>query len=120
MYEWLRQAYEKILSILEPHARICAIEVGHVKDASIMKNGSDVSARDIQLPGKLKMILCQNADAVGYMYRKDGQTILSFVTGERDLATGARPPHLKDQNIVLVEEKEGKFVFNWDKVFLNA
>lgn len=123
-YEWLRQAYEKILSIIEPFAHICAIEVGHVKDASIMKNGSDVSARDIQLPGKLKMILCQNADAVGYMSRRDGnKTMLSFKTDERDLATGARAPHLRNQEFVVVEENpanSGQFTFSWDKIFKDA
>lgn len=123
-YEWLRQAYERILSSIEPYATECAIEIGHVKDASIMKMGGDVSARDLQLPGKLKHILCQNADAVGYIYRKDGdKTIISFKNDERDLATGARPAHLNNQEFVLVEEApkgSRKFTYNWDKVFQSA
>lgn len=89
-----------------------------------MKNGSDVSARDIQLPGKLKFILCQNADAVGYLFRRDGdKTYISFKTDERDLATGARPEHLRNQEFILVQEEpkgSGKFIFNWDKIFINA
>jgi len=121
-YEWLRQAYERILSSIEPHAKECAIEIGHVKDASIMKIGGDVSARDLQLPGKIKYILCQNADAVGYLYRKDGvNTIVSFKNDERDLATGARPEHLNNQEFVLVQEEpkgSRQFIYNWDKVFL--
>ncbi len=87
-----------------------------------MKMGGDVTARDLQLPGKLKFILCQNADAVGYMYRKDGtQTIVSFKNDERDLATGARPAHLNNQEFVLVEESpkgSREFVYHWDKIFL--
>ncbi|GEM_PF-576253 len=122
-YEWLRQAYERILSSIEPHAKECAIEIGHVKDASIMKIGGDVSARDLQLPGKLKHILCQNADAVGYLFRKDGvNTIVSFKNDERDLATGARPEHLNNQEFILVQEEpkgSRKFIFNWDKIFLS-
>lgn len=123
-YEWLRQAYERLLSSLEPHATECAIEIGHVKDASIMKQGGDVTARDLQLPGKLKYILCQNADAVGYIYRKDGtQTMVSFKNDERDLATGARPAHLNNQEFVLVEESpkgSRDFTFHWDKIFQPA
>lgn len=121
-YEWLRQAYEKILGSIEPYATECAIQVGHVKDASIMKMGGDVTARDLQLPGKLKFILCQNADAVGYLYRKDGtNTIVSFKNDERDLATGARPAHLNNQEFILVEESpkgSREFIYHWDKIFL--
>lgn len=123
-YEWLRRSFEMILSSIEPHAKICAIEIGHVKDASIMKTTGDVSARDLQLPGKLKHILCQNADAVGYLYRKDGiNTMISFKNDERDLATGARPDHLNNQEFILVQEEpkgSRKFIFNWDKIFLSS
>lgn len=121
-YEWLRQAYEAILSSIEPYAEECSIIIGHVKDASIMKAGGDVSARDLQLPGKLKHILCQNADAVGYIYRKDGvNTIVSFKNDERDLATGARPAHLNNQEFILVEEApkgSREFIYHWDKIFV--
>lgn len=122
-YEWLRQAYEKILSSIEPLATECAIEIAHVKDASIMKDGRDMSARDIQLPGKLKYILCQNADAIGFMFRRDGtNTIVSFKNDERDLATGARPAHLNNQEFVLVEEApkgSRQFTYHWSKIFID-
>jgi hypothetical protein len=121
-YDYLRQAYEKILNILEPHAQKCAIEIGHVKDSSIQKNNADISARDINLPGKLKLITCANADAIGFLSRKNkNETWLSFKTDERDLVTGARPPHLSNQEFLIIkEETEGKrdFVYGWDKIFI--
>lgn len=121
-YDYLRQAYEKLLSIMEASAKVCSIEIGHVKDSSIQKNGTDVSARDISLPGKLKLILCANADAIGYMYRRDGnKTMLSFKTDERDQVTGARPPHLAQKEFVIISEKEPgsrEFEYGWDQIFI--
>ena len=121
-YDFLRQGFQKILSLFRPIASECLILVGHVKDASIQKEGRDIAARDISLPGKLKTIICANADAIGQIYRKNGnQTILSFKSDERDLATGARPAHLANQEFVLVEENpkgSRQFEYHWDKVFL--
>lgn len=121
-YMFLQQAFQKIMSIIRPIASECLIQDCHVKDASINKDGKELSARDLQLPGKMRQIVCQNADAIGLMYRKDGcKTMISFKSDERDLATGARPAHLANQEFVLVEEEpkgSRKFVFHWDKIFL--
>ncbi len=121
-YEWLREAYKAILLSLEVYAKECSIIVGHVRDASIVKQGLDITAKDIMLPGKLKSIICQECDAVGFLYRKDGnKTILSFETEERDLATGARPEHLANKSFVLVEENpkgSRQFTYNWNQIFI--
>lgn len=71
---------------------------------------------------KMKNLIAQKVDAIGYLYRKGGtQTIVSFKTDERDLATGARPAHLAGKEFVLVEETEKgsrKFNYGWDQIFL--
>jgi hypothetical protein len=54
-YPWLRQAFDSVISYvktLAPHI----ILVGHVKDVMLEKNGTEVSALDLDLTGKLKRI----------------------------------------------------------------
>lgn len=79
---------------------------------------------------KLKNIVCAEADAIGYLFRNStnaNQTILSFKTHEQDLATGARPPHLSNQEFVILElenpdyltkNEPKRFKSGWDKVFI--
>lgn len=121
-YMYLWDAFQEILSWFEPYAQKASILVSHTKESSTIKDGRDLSARDISLPGKLKAIVCQGADAIGHLRRVDGsKTVLSFKTDERDMATGARPAHLANQEFVLVEEEpkgSRNFIFHWDKIFL--
>jgi len=93
--------------------------------------GKDLQAKDIQLTGKLKSIVCAEADAIGYLFRNPqnaNQTILSFKTHEQDLATGARPPHLSNQEFVILElenpdyitkKEPKKFKDNWNQIFID-
>lgn len=118
-YEILRIAFKKIYDQFTGLASKCLILVGHVKNASINKEGKDLQARDIQLTGKLKTIVCQDADAIGYMYRnkETNENMLSFKTSEQDLATGARPEHLSGKEFVISTKKDGELITNWDLVF---
>ena len=80
---------------------------------------------------KLKSIVCAEADAIGYLFRNPqntNQTILSFKTHEQDLATGARPPHLSNQEFVILElenpdyitkNESKKFKDNWNQIFID-
>lgn len=121
-YNFLREAFGKLYDLFSPYAQKCFIVLGHVKLASVNKNGKDLTARDIQLTGKLKQMVCQGADAIGYLYRdRDNidQVVVSFKTREDDMATGARSEHLRNQEFVLTEyNPETKtFTYNWDKIF---
>ena len=40
--------------------------------------GKEVAVKDLDLTGKIKQITCANADAVGYIYRDDEKTMISF------------------------------------------
>jgi hypothetical protein len=73
---------------------------------------------NIDLTGKIKSLICANADAIGYMYRKENKTILSFKTSE-EVTCGARPDHLRNQEIVITELEDGVLKTSWDKVFIN-
>jgi hypothetical protein len=83
----------------------------------IDKNGTDVNALELDLTGKIKRITCANSDAIGYLYRKGKQNILSFNTSD-DIACGARPTHLRNQEIVVSEMTDKGVVTHWDKIFI--
>lgn len=94
------------------------ILIGHTKDKFIDKNGEEISAMELDLVGKLASIICGEADAVGFMYRKGNQSIINFDSGD-DITKGARAPHLREKQIVVAESDENKNItFYWDRIFL--
>lgn len=117
-YPWLRQAFEKVtgyVKTLAPHV----ILIGHIKDILLEKGGSEFSALDLDLTGKLKRISTSQSDAVGYLYRKGNQNILSFKTSD-EVSCGARPEHLRNKEIVISEMKEdGSIQSNWDEIYID-
>ena len=116
-YPYLREAFSKVIDYIKtlaPHV----ILVGHVKDTVIDKNGTDVNALELDLTGKIKRITCANSDAIGYLYRKGSQNILSFKTTD-DVACGARPTHLTNKELIISEMTDKGLVTHWDKVFIS-
>jgi len=116
-YLYLRQAFFQVLDFIDtlaPHI----ILSGHIKDKQVDDKGEMVMAANIDLTGKIKSLICANADAIGYMFRKDNQTILSFKTND-GVTCGARPEHLRDKEIVISEMNEkGELNIHWDKVYI--
>jgi hypothetical protein len=115
-YLYLRQAFFQVLDFIDtlaPHI----ILSGHIKDKQVDDKGEMVMAANIDLTGKIKSLICANADAIGYMFRKGNQTILSFKTiGE--VTCGARPEHLRNEEIVISEMNDkGELIIHWDKVY---
>ena len=117
-YAYLREAVTKVIEFVKTLApRI--ILVCHVKDVLLEKAGAEFTAADLDLTGKIKRILSSQSDAIGYMYRKNGnQNILSFATKD-DVACGARPQHLRNAEIVISEMTDKGLVTHWDKVYID-
>lgn len=116
-YGYLRDAIVRTIEYIKTLApRI--ILLGHVKDAQIEKSGGEVNSMDLDLTGKIKRIVSSQSDAIGYLYRKGGENILTFKTKD-DVTCGARPTHLRNQDIVLSELKGEKFSTHWDKVYID-
>ena len=115
-YLYLRQAFFQVLDFIDtlaPHI----ILSGHIKDKQVDDKGEMVMAANIDSTGKIKSLICANADAIGYMFRKGNQTILSFKTTD-EVTCGARPQHLQNEEIVLSEMNDkGEIVSHWDKVY---
>jgi hypothetical protein len=116
-YLYLRQAFFQVLDFIDtlaPHI----ILAGHIKDKQVDDKGEMVLAANIDLTGKIKSLICANADAIGYMFRKGNKTILSFKTSE-EVTCGARPEHLRNEEIVVSELTEkGELEFHWDKIYV--
>jgi hypothetical protein len=117
-YQYLREAFTKVVAYIQTWApRV--ILVGHVKDTVLEKNGSDFNSLDLDLTGKLKRITASNSDSIGYLYRKGKKNILSFKTSD-EIACGARPKHLSNQEIVLSEmDENGEVVTHWNKIYID-
>lgn len=116
-YGYLRDAIVKTIEYIKTLApRI--ILLGHVKDAMIDKAGAEVNSMDLDLTGKIKRIVSSQSDAIGYLYRKGNQNILTFKTKD-DVACGARPVHLRNQDIVVSELVDGEFIAHWNKIYID-
>jgi hypothetical protein len=115
-YKYLRDAMTNLLNAIYKCAdRV--ILLGHLKTTNIEKNGKEVSAKELDLTGKIKSMVSADVDAIGLLYRgEDNKNILSFKTTD-DVICGARPVHLKDQEIIISELVDGKFITHWDKIY---
>lgn len=116
-YMYLRQAVRKVIDMFR---ELCDnfILIGHTKDKMINKEGEELTEMALDLVGKLGDIICGEADAVGYIYRKKNETIISFEGGDNTVRE-ARAPHLRGQKIVIAESDENNNVtVHWDRIYL--
>lgn len=116
-YLYLREAAKKVINMFKD---LCDnfILVGHTKDRMINKDGEELTEMAIDLVGKLGDILCGEADAIGYVYRKKNETHISFEGGDNSVRE-ARAPHLRGKNIVIAESDENNVITaHWDKIYL--
>lgn len=117
-YMYLREAFETVRKALENLPVKGIIYVGHLKEKFLEKSGREVMAKDIDLTGKLKSILCADVDAIGYLYRSNNQTYITFKTSD-DVLCGGRSPHLKNKDLLIGEmSEEGIFKAYWDNIFI--
>ena len=116
-YTYLRTAVRKVIDMFRSLCETCIL-VAHVKDKLVNVEGEEMSEMTLDLTGKLGDILCGEADAIGYVYRKKNETIISFEGGMNSIRE-ARPIHLRGKKIVIGESDENNnLTFHWDKIFL--
>ena len=116
-YKYLRDAVKKVIDMFKD---LCDefILIGHVKDSITDKDGQEVNAKEIDLIGKLGRIICGLADAVGYVYRKDNETHISFKSEGDGTTMEARARHLAGKDIVIATGNEdGTLTTYWDRVY---
>jgi hypothetical protein len=116
-YKYLRDAVKKVIDMFKD---LCDefILIGHVKDSLTDKEGQEINAKEIDLVGKLGKIVCGMADAVGYVYRKDNETHISFKSGGDGTIMEARARHIAGKDIVIATgNDDGTITTYWDKVY---
>lgn len=116
-YKYLRDAVKKVIDMFKD---LCDefILIGHVKDSITDKDGEEVNAKEIDLVGKLGKIVCGMADAVGYVYRKDSETHISFRSGGDGTIMEARARHIAGKDIIIATGNEdGSITTYWDRVY---
>lgn len=116
-YLYLREAAKKVINMFKD---LCDnfILVGHTKDKMINKDGEELTEMAIDLVGKLGDILCGEADAIGYVYRKKNETHISFEGGDNSVRE-ARAPHIRGKNVVIADSDEDNVITTyWDKIYL--
>jgi len=106
-YLYLRMAYKEWIDKLNKLADHIIL-VGHLKDKMLEKKGKEVAVKDLDLTGKIKQITCANADAVGYIFREEEETMVSFNSLD-DVTAGSRCDHLKGKTIPM----------NWSEIFID-
>ena len=114
---YIRQAVRKVIDMFR---ELCEefILVGHTKEKLVNKEGEELSEMQLDLAGRLSDIICGEADAIGYVYRKKNQTLISFQGGENNIVE-ARAPHLRGKTVVIAESDEsGKITTDWNKIYL--
>lgn len=115
-YFYIRQAVRKVIDMFR---ELCDefILVGHVKDVQVDQNGEELSEMALDLVGKLSSIICGEADAVGYLYRKGNETHISFKGGDGTIKE-ARAPHLRGKDIVIATGNEdGTITTDWKQIY---
>jgi AAA domain len=117
-YQWTTKAFLKMIEMIKKMAPRMIL-LGHVKNTQLEKAGAEINSMDLDLTGKLKRTMSSQSDAIGYLYRKGPkQNILSFNIKD-DITCGARPDHLRNEEIVISEMVDGKLVAHWDKIYID-
>ena len=116
-YLYLRKAVRELIDMFKPFCETLIL-VGHVKDKQIQKNGEEMNEMSVDLAGKLGDIICGEADAIGYVYRQDRNTIISFEGGSNTIRE-ARPLHLRGKKfIVATSDEDNNLKIDMSKIFI--
>ena len=116
-YMWIRMAVKKVIDLFRDLSDTLIL-IAHVKERQINVEGQEMSEMALDLTGKLGDILCGEADAIGYVYRKKNETIVSFEGGENNIRE-ARSEHLRGKKIIVATSDENNNVtVDMSKIFL--
>lgn len=117
-YHWLRVAFFKLIEMFDSCFEY-KIYIGHLRDKQIDEATQSVTAANVDLTGKIRSLMCAQSDSVGYIYRQDNETVISF-NPKGDITCGSRSPHLRNKDIVVakMDLETQEYTTYWDKIFV--
>lgn len=119
-YLWLRKAFVEILDVIKTWAPHIVL-IGHLKDKIVDKRGTELSVSEIDLTGKIKNIVSADADAIGYVFRKDHETCISFNNSKDDVVCGSRIKHLANRVFTVAtsnpDDVTEDLIINWSEIY---
>jgi hypothetical protein len=109
-YRWSREDAMKVFDKYLTVAKKCVIFVCHVEDKYISAKEQEgvLPPKQLALTGKLRDILPRKVDAIGYVYRKEGDVVKVNFGGGDERVGGTRAQHLADYNGPL----------DWSRIFI--
>lgn len=120
-YLYIREAYKKIIEGFQKYCETLILS-GHVSDKQVEKDGKEMYEMELDLTGKLKRIIGARADAIGYVFRRKNECVISF-KGGGDAIVESRAKHLTNKEIVISESvgegEDMKVTVHWDRIFKN-
>lgn len=105
-YNLVRERVMQIIDIMRNRFDHLII-VGHRKQTIIGNESVEVDVTSLDISGKLKNMICAEADAIGYVYRDDENALKVSFKGVNSLEVGSRCKHLRGQILD----------FEWDKIY---
>jgi hypothetical protein len=117
-YLYLREAFKLAINKAQDACERLIL-LGHLKESIVNKSGKEVSSKDLDLTGKIKVQTCANASAIGYLYRNEEGVHISFNNTKGDQVVGARPVHLRNKDILISKEIDGYVEAYWDQIFID-
>lgn len=114
-----RVLYDCLNRILAMFENLCDVFIITCHTYEDVDGKSDAIQRtSLSLPKQTRKEVERFYDCIGYCYRKDKETHLSFVGGDNYMK-GTRIEHLRDKDIVVAEwdEENNKLVTHWDRIF---
>lgn len=107
-YNLVRERVMNIISIFKKRFDHLIL-IGHRKQTIIGNESVEVDVTSLDISGKLKNMICADADAIGYVYRDDDGNLKVSFKGVNSLEVGSRCEHLRGQIVP----------FEWDKIFIS-
>jgi GTPase SAR1 family protein len=106
-YNMVRERVMGIISAFKNRFKHLII-VGHRKQTIIGTDSVEVDVTSLDISGKLKNMICADADAIGYVYRNEEDKLMVSFKGVNSLEVGSRCSHLRGEILP----------FEWDKIYL--
>lgn len=116
-WEFLRDKLKEVLKdLIDIFGKVIAVL--HLKDKYVMEQDkvTQLNEKQLDMRGKSASLLLSEADACGFMMRKDNKGVLSF--NAKRATIDSRCPHLFNADIEISEKNtDGSVTTHWERIF---